>query len=288
MSSAGFRTTVLPQTSAGTELPRRDRDREVPRGDRADHAHRHPDAHHELVAELRRRGLAEEPPALPAHVVAHVDRFLDVAAGLRLHLPHLAGHQVGELGLTLLEQLREAEEDVAALGRRDEAPVLPGLARRRDRALDVGRRRAREGLDHLAGGRVQGFEGGCRHPAIVARRQPSGRPVSGKVPVTRARRRSRTIAALLELRVVVAGTAIGAFATIDHHRHVRVVTVVLDHLVEELRLELLGDHAVDHRLSVGSRSARSRAQRGISPSPPTGGRYSGRSGRPLPCASSTP
>ena len=153
-----------------TELPRRDRDREVPRRDRTDDPHRHPDAHHELVAELRGRRLAEEAAPLAAHVVAHVDRFLDVTARLRLHLSHLARHQVGELGLALFEQLREAEEDVAALGRRNEAPVLPGGARGRDRAIDVGRRGAREGLDHLARGRVQRFEGRRRHAAIVASR----------------------------------------------------------------------------------------------------------------------
>ena len=40
-------------------------------------------------------------------------------------------------GLALLEQLREAEQDVAALRRRHEPPVLPRRARGRDRALDV-------------------------------------------------------------------------------------------------------------------------------------------------------
>ena len=140
----------------GRELPRRDRDREVPRRDRADDADRHADAHHELVAELRRGRLAEQAPALAAHVVAHVDRFLDVAAGLRLDLPHLAGHQVGELRLVALEQLREAEEDVAALGRRHEAPVLPGgaspsaTARSTSAAVERG-----NVLDHLAGRGVQ-------------------------------------------------------------------------------------------------------------------------------------
>ena len=59
VSSAGLRTTVLPQTSAGQSFHGGDRDREVPRRDRADDADRHPDAHHELVAELRRRRLAD-------------------------------------------------------------------------------------------------------------------------------------------------------------------------------------------------------------------------------------
>ena len=49
-----------------------------------------------LSRELAGRGLPEQAAALAAHVVAHVDRFLDVAAGLGLDLPHLACHQVGE------------------------------------------------------------------------------------------------------------------------------------------------------------------------------------------------
>src|SRR4249919_3040142 len=40
--------------------------------------------------------------------------------------------------------------------------------------------------------------------------------------------------------------AIGPRAAIEDDGHVRVVLVVLDHLVEELGLELAGDHAVDH------------------------------------------
>src|SRR6266536_1233463 len=43
-----------------------------------------------------------------------------------------------------------------------------------------------------------------------------------------------------------------ALAAVEHDGHVRVVLVVVDHLVEELRLELVRDDAVDHRaLSVG-------------------------------------
>jgi len=137
------------------KLPRGDRDREVPRRDRADDADRHAHAHHELVAQLRRSRLTEQAPALAAHVVAHVDRFLDVAARLRLDLPHLTGHQVGEARLLALEDLREAEEDVAALGGRHEAPLLPRGLRRLDGAIDVGGGRARELLDHLAGRGVQ-------------------------------------------------------------------------------------------------------------------------------------
>ena len=120
------------------ELPRRNRDREVPRRDRADDADRHAYRHVELVLELGRRRLAPEPPALTGHVVRHVDRFLDVAARLCLHLSHLAGHQVGQRRLLALEHLCEAEEDLAAPRRRDEAPVLVGRARLLDRGVDSG------------------------------------------------------------------------------------------------------------------------------------------------------
>src|SRR5919108_295206 len=43
-----------------------------------------------------------------------------------------------------------------------------------------------------------------------------------------------------------ARTPVVSVAPVDDHRHVRVVLVVLDHLVEELVLELARDHAVDH------------------------------------------
>ena len=103
-----------------------------------------------LSRQLARRRLAEQAPALAGHVVAHVDRFLDVAAGLGLDLPHLAGHQVGQLVLVLARGAREAEEDVRRARRRDEPPALEGLLRGRDGAVDVLRPRARELAEHLA------------------------------------------------------------------------------------------------------------------------------------------
>ncbi len=142
----------------GRELPGRDRDREVPRRDRADDADRHPHRHLELVAELGRRRVAEHAPALAGHVDRHVDRFLDVAAGLGEHLAHLAAHQLGQLGLLVLEQPREAEQDLAALGRRDEPPLLERLLRGRDGAVDVLGAGARERAERLAGRRDRRLE----------------------------------------------------------------------------------------------------------------------------------
>ena len=160
----------VPGDERGRDLPGRDRDREVPRRDDADDADRHPDGHLELVPKLGRGRLPEEAPALAAHVVAHVDRFLHVAAGLGLHLPHLVRHEVGELGLVVGDELREAEEDLAALRCRDEAPLRERRLRGRDRAVDVVGAGAREGADQLAVGgarRVEGLAGGGVDPLAV-------------------------------------------------------------------------------------------------------------------------
>ncbi len=148
-------------------LPGRNRDREVPGRDRADDPDRLADRHVELVPELRRRGLSEEPAPLAAHVVAHVDRFLDVSPGLRLDLPHLVGHELGQLRLVLLEEVGEAEEDLAASRRGHQAPVLVRGLGRLDRAIDVVCSRPREDAEHLAVGRaraLEGVSGGGVHP----------------------------------------------------------------------------------------------------------------------------
>ena len=137
VSSAGFSTTVFPQTSAGASFqagiaigkfhgviaPT------TPTGIRTRHL--------ELVSQLRGRRLAEEAAAFAGHVDRHVDRFLDVAAGLREHLAHLAAHQLRQLVLLILQQAREAKEDVAALRRRREPPLLERGLRRLDGAIDV-------------------------------------------------------------------------------------------------------------------------------------------------------
>src|SRR5581483_7734077 len=110
---------------------------------------------------------AEEAPALAGHVVRDVDRLLDVAAGLGLHLPHLARHQVGERRLLLLEQVSEAEQYLAALRSRHEPPLRERLLRDRDRAVDVLGAGAREDTDRLPGRgarALEGLAGGSVHP----------------------------------------------------------------------------------------------------------------------------
>ena len=170
VSSAGFRTTVFPQTSAGASFqagiaigkfhgviaPT------TPTG--------YPNGHLELVAELGRRRVAEHTPALAGHVDRHVDRLLDVPAGLREHLAHLSAHQLGQLLLLVLEQAREAEQDLAALRRRHEPPLLEGLLRRCDGTIDVFRAGAREAAERLAGRgdvRLEGLAGGGPDPVAA-------------------------------------------------------------------------------------------------------------------------
>ena len=253
MSSAGLRTTVLPQTSAGQSFqagiaigkfqgviaPT------TPTGMRT--------LIMNLSRQLARRRLAEEAPALAGHVVAHVDRLLDVAAGLGAHLPHLARHQVGQLVLVVAQELGEAEEDRAALGRRHEPPVLERRLRRGDRALDVGGARARERR-----------RASRRSPGRSTRSSPRPRPSTHSPPtkLPRAgatamaailarlrarRRRSREraddagAAAVADLRARSATApslgrvpAVGPVAAVDDHRHVGVVGVVGDHPVVQL------------------------------------------------------
>ena len=141
-----------------SELPGRDGDRKVPRRDRADDADRHPHAHHELVPELGRRRLAVHAASLACHVEAHVDRLLDVAAGLRLDLAHLVRHQVGQLGLALGEEGGEAVQHLRALGSRSQAPLVVGRARGRDGAVDVFGPGLRKRAEHLAGRGTQALE----------------------------------------------------------------------------------------------------------------------------------
>ena len=143
----------------GRELPRRDRDREVPRRDRADDADRHAHRHVELVAQLRRCRLPPHAPALARHVVGHVDGFLDVAAGLGLHLPHLVRHQVGERVLLALEHPREAHTGSRRAAARARAASPERRLRGLDRAVDVFGARLREEADRLAGRRVTALEG---------------------------------------------------------------------------------------------------------------------------------
>jgi hypothetical protein len=69
------------------------------------------------------------------------------------------GHQLSDVVLVLGEQLREPEQDLAALRRRYESPVLVGGQRGFDGAVDVVRPRLREDADRLAVRRTRRLEG---------------------------------------------------------------------------------------------------------------------------------
>ena len=70
------------------------------------------------------------------------------------HLAVLARDQRGQLVLVGGDELAEAEHHLGALGERGGAPLLGGLRRRLDRAVDVVGRGERDAGDDLAGGRV--------------------------------------------------------------------------------------------------------------------------------------
>ncbi len=103
--------------------------------------------------------MTEETAPLAGHVEAHVDGFLDVAAGLGKHLPHLARHQQRELVLLIDQQLPEAKENLAAPGRGHEPPLLVGGLRGGDRTIDVLAPGARKDPDQLARSRADRLEG---------------------------------------------------------------------------------------------------------------------------------
>ena len=216
------------------------------------------------------------------------------------HLPHLARHQVGQLVLVLAQELAEPEEDLAALRRRHEPPVLERRLRRRDRAVDVGGARARERRERLAGRgdeRLEGLAALGADPLAAdevletLRGQPSPRRSlvdgSGSAIVRRRERaRSRAAgggrasrAARARLLGRPAAPPVGPVAPVDDHGHRGVVGVVRDEPVEELGLELARDDAVDHALSLRPERRESGCTRR--------GRCRGRCGRPRPCARST-
>ena len=143
-SSAGLKMHAFPQSSAGNifqvgiaigklngvMMPA------TPIGRRKLIAH--------LFAHLARHGVAEQPAPLGRGVVRRVDPFLHVAARLGERLAHLAGHEVGDLLLSLDQQVADAAQHVAARRRRRARQSSKPRLRRLDGALDVAPRSERE------------------------------------------------------------------------------------------------------------------------------------------------
>ena len=130
-----------------------------------------PHAHGELIGQLRRSGLAEQPPPLARHVIGHVDGFLNVAACFRQHLAHLASHVASEVFLALHEQLRSAEENFGALGSRNQPPVFVSVSCGRHCGVHVLRPGQGKHPDNLIGVRgiaiFEGFAALRTHPFAI-------------------------------------------------------------------------------------------------------------------------
>ena len=141
------------------------------------HADRHAHGHAELVRQLARRVVAEQPAALPRHVVGGVDPLLDVAPRLGDDLAHLAGHQAAPAPPCAGPASRRPgrrSPPVAARGRaassgRPRGPPSPRARRRRRRS--AGRPRAAPRGRRGSGPRTSG----PTRPAPTRPRCSSGR-----------------------------------------------------------------------------------------------------------------
>ena len=140
----------------GEELPRRDRHGEVPGRDHGADAQRLADGHGELVGQLRGDGRPEQAAAFAGSVVAAVDGFLHVAAGLLDDLAHLAGHVAGVFFLARDQELRSLVQHLGAARRRHQTPLLERLLGGLDGVVHVFLAGFLEDADHFA--RVGGIE----------------------------------------------------------------------------------------------------------------------------------
>ena len=175
MSVGRLEDDRVPADERGRDLPRRDRDREVPRRDHADDADRHAHAHVELVAAARTAssGPTGGGPRRPCSSVMSIASWTSPPASA-FTLPISLRHQVGRARpCARVDELREAEEDLAALRRRHEPPVLERLLRGRDRAVDVLGAGLREDAERLARRRAR-----CSRRSRRRRRRPTRRRCS--------------------------------------------------------------------------------------------------------------
>src|SRR6186997_3321595 len=122
-------------------LPRRDGHGEVERRHQATYADGTPEAHRPLRLQLTRHGVAKEAASFSGGVVRRVDAFLYVPARLLEWLPHLAGHQVRDLLLTIGHEIAYPSQHVATCGRRCATPDLEPTLGGYHRVVDVDRRR---------------------------------------------------------------------------------------------------------------------------------------------------
>ena len=183
--SAGLSTTVLPARERRRDLPREHQQREVPRDDLAGDADR-------PRAPVRERVLELVGPARVVEEVRGRERQVDVARLLdRLAAVQRLEH--GELARALLEDARDPEQVLRALGAGQRRPaVLERLARGRDRAVRPPR--ASPGRPRRAAPRSPARSSCTSRAARATRRRRSGRSARrcGRCRATRARARSPT------------------------------------------------------------------------------------------------
>ena len=132
--SAGFHTTALPHSSAGTRYQDGTATGKLPAVMIAATPTGDAEGEQLLVGHLRRHGLAVEPPALADEEVAGVDDLLDLAERLGVGLADLARDQARERLLVVLHEPAELLDRAAAHGRGHRGP----LALRRARGLAGG------------------------------------------------------------------------------------------------------------------------------------------------------
>ena len=165
---AGFMTTVLPLMSAGASFQAGMATGKfqgvirptMPSGSRTRIEQR--------AAELRRRGLAAQPPALAGEVIEDLHGAGGLALGLDQGLAFLAGQLLGDALDVGLDDAGGPGQDIAALGRAGGPPLSSGRLGGGDRGLGVLGRGSLEMADHVVGvGRVdigEGLAGGGIDP----------------------------------------------------------------------------------------------------------------------------
>jgi hypothetical protein len=170
--SAGFQTTLLPHSSAGTRYQDGTATGKLPAVMMPATPTGHPEGEQLLVAHLARDRLAVEPASLAEEEVAGVDDLLHLAARLGDRLADLAGDQLGQRLGVGLDEPADAGDDLAAHRARGGGPGrLRGLggAERLEHLVGAGERDL--GDDVVEAGRVGGGRraGGTDHgaPAIT-------------------------------------------------------------------------------------------------------------------------
>jgi hypothetical protein len=152
--SAGLRTQVLPQASAGRELPRRHQEREVPGDDLAADADRR---RARAAREMRCRVAQLVAPARVVEEVLGDERQVHVAAlADGLAAVHRLEH--GEFSGPILDPPRDAEEVLGPFGGLGPLPAPKGRPGRRDRPVHIGRRALGDLGERLLGRGIHGRE----------------------------------------------------------------------------------------------------------------------------------